>query len=155
MARPYLGCGWALIGPGLGFGAEAAVHAMRLIHSGVFDEHPGLRIILGHLGEGLTFWINRLDIDFERPWLRRNPQLRIDRPPSEYLREHFVFTTSTFLASALVAVLTELGSDRIMFASDHPWLSMADAVEFIEGSPLSDVARHDVCHGTAERLLGL
>jgi len=44
-----------------GFGAEVGLHSMRLICSGVFDKYPGLKIILGHLGEGLAFWLWRID----------------------------------------------------------------------------------------------
>ena len=53
-ARIYAGHSW-LLGPTWAFGQETAVHALRLMGSGLFDEHPKLKIILGHMGEGLPF----------------------------------------------------------------------------------------------------
>jgi predicted TIM-barrel fold metal-dependent hydrolase len=44
-----------------GFGAETAAHTLRLILSGLFDRFPRLRIILGHLGEGLPFLLPRVE----------------------------------------------------------------------------------------------
>jgi predicted TIM-barrel fold metal-dependent hydrolase len=150
----YVGYGWALPGPGLGFGAETALQTMRLVLSGLFDEHPSLRIVLGHLGEALTFWINRLDIDFKLPWADRGG-LRLDRLPSEYIRENFFFTTSTFLTSALVSVLMEMGPERIMFASDHPWLNMHEAVGFLDNAPIDGAEREQISSLNAAKLLAL
>jgi len=41
-----------------------SLHTMRLIYAGLFDKFPKLQIILGHLGEGLPFWLPRLDFPF-------------------------------------------------------------------------------------------
>ena len=56
----YEGHPWFL-GPSWSFGAETAIHALRLMASGIFDKHPRLNIILGHLGEGLPYSIWRVD----------------------------------------------------------------------------------------------
>src|SRR4029453_15346601 len=48
-ARLYAGHPW-LLGAAWGFGNETAVHALRLIGSGLFDEFPRLSIVIGHLG---------------------------------------------------------------------------------------------------------
>src|SRR5919206_3128642 len=53
-AQIYDGHPW-LLGPTWAFAQETAVHALRLMASGLFDAHPGLRIILGHMGEGLPY----------------------------------------------------------------------------------------------------
>jgi 5-carboxyvanillate decarboxylase len=58
--KPYEDYGFALAGPPWGFGAETSLHALRLIYSGVFDKYPRLKIVLGHLGEGLVFWFSAL-----------------------------------------------------------------------------------------------
>jgi predicted TIM-barrel fold metal-dependent hydrolase len=50
------------------FQAEAGTHAMRLIMSGALDRHPKLKIVLGHLGEGLPFWMWRLDNIYKRAY---------------------------------------------------------------------------------------
>jgi predicted TIM-barrel fold metal-dependent hydrolase len=156
LIKPFLGYGWALPGPGLGYGVETALHAMRLIYSGLFDELPKLQVILGHLGESLTFWLYRLDLDFTQPFLAARHRPSIARRPSEYLRQNFYVTTSgNFLDSALVSVLMELGPDRILFGSDYPWESIAKAVEFVDRAPISGADRRKLYHENAARLISL
>lgn len=155
MIRPYEGYGWALPGPGLGFGHETAVHAMRMVYSGVFDRFPDLQIVLGHLGEGLYFWLYRLDFDFTKPWLA-NKRPPVQRRPSDYLRENFHITISgNFLASALVQTIAEIGTDRVLFATDYPYESNEQAIAFIADADLTDEEKEKIFHGNAERLFGL
>ncbi len=59
-ARQYEGHSW-LLGPNWAFAAETALHALRLIGSGLFDECPRLKIVLGHLGEGIPVQLWRID----------------------------------------------------------------------------------------------
>jgi predicted TIM-barrel fold metal-dependent hydrolase len=154
MLEPYLGHGWALPGPGLGFGHETAVHAMRIILAGVFDRLPKLQIILGHFGEGLMHWLYRVDFDFNKPWMKLN-RPPIAKKPSDYLRENFWYTTSgNWLDSALLATMHEVGAGRILFASDYPWEQIEDGAAFIEAAPIDQETRERICHGNAEALFG-
>jgi 2,3-dihydroxybenzoate decarboxylase len=156
MIKPYLGYGWALPAPGLGFGHETAVHTMRLIYSGLFDEYPNLQMMLGHFGEALTFWFYRIDFDFIKPWLDPAHRPKIDRKPSDYLKQNFWFNSSgNFLNSALVSCLMEVGSDRVMFASDYPWETLDDSVSFMDNAPLADVDREKMEWRNAAKLFGL
>lgn len=156
MIKPYLGYGWALPAPGLGFGHETAVHAMRLIYSGLFDRCPDLQMMLGHFGEALTFWFYRIDFDFIKPWLDPAHRPKIERRPSDYLKHNFWLNSSgNFLNSALMSCLFEVGSDRLMFASDYPWETMEDAVSFMEKAPLADVDRDKIEWRNAAALFGL
>ena len=79
-----------------GFAAETGLHVLRLIVSGLFDRFPRLKIVLGHLGEGLPFWLYR--IDFMHAGIVRSGRSEGVRPlkrrPSDYLRENFHYTTS-------------------------------------------------------------
>jgi 5-carboxyvanillate decarboxylase len=59
MIGPFLKYG--LYFAGWGFAAEAGLHAMRLIMCGALDRYPQLKIVLGHMGEGIPFWLSRLD----------------------------------------------------------------------------------------------
>src|SRR6516162_5282262 len=59
-AKIYHSHQW-LLGPIWAFGQETAVHALRLMGSGLFDTHPRLQIILGHMGENLPFGLWRVD----------------------------------------------------------------------------------------------
>jgi predicted TIM-barrel fold metal-dependent hydrolase len=154
MLKPYTGYGWALAGPGLGFGHETAVHAMRMVYGGVFDRFPKLQVVLGHLGEGLYFWLYRLDFDFTKPWLAGGPTL--ERRPSDYLRGNFHVTISGhFQLTSFTSTLAEIGVDRMLFATDYPYESVEQAIQFIEDAPLSTDDKEKIFHGNATRLLGL
>jgi predicted TIM-barrel fold metal-dependent hydrolase len=125
---------------------------MRLICSGVFDEFPDLKIILGHLGEALPFWITRIDM----PLMVQMLDGKIKKKPSQYLRDNFMVTTSgMFCQPALLCTLLSLGADSILFAVDHPFESNAEAVQFMELAPISECDKEKICHLNAERLLAL
>jgi 2,3-dihydroxybenzoate decarboxylase len=156
MIRPYLGYGWALPAPGLGFGHETATHAMRLIFSGLFDRFPDLQMMLGHFGEALPFWFYRIDFDFTKPWLDVSHRPNLQQRPSEYLKRNFWFNCSgNFRVAPLLATLFEVGADRLLFATDYAWEIMGDAVEFFHAAPLADVDREKMAFRNAEALLGL
>jgi len=156
MALPYLDYGFELAGPSLGFGAETALHAMRMIHGGVFDRHPSLQIVLGHMGEALPFWLYRLDLAVTRPRAFPGPGPRLSRRPSDYLRANFYFTTSgNFRYSAMLPALLEFGTDRMMFASDYPYEDMRQAADFVDGVPLSGPDRDRLNWATASALFAI
>ncbi len=154
--KPYLDHGFALAGPAWGFGAEAALQAMRLIYSGIFDKYPGLKIILGHLGEGLIFWMYRLDFSFKRPWMEEEVRPRIKRMPSEYIRDNFYVNTSGMHSvPAFLSVYLELGADHMMFAADYPYENSGEAARFIEEIPASNIDKEKIQHSVAEKLFKL
>jgi 2,3-dihydroxybenzoate decarboxylase len=152
-----------------GFCAEGGLTAMRLICSGIFDEYPGLKIILGHLGEALPFWMWRLD----NRWLHssvtlmstREPEKkteasplakRLKKLPSQYIRENFFVTTSGMSwQPAFLCAYLALGADRILFAVDHPMEPSKEAVQFMDSMQISDHDKEKIYHLNAERLLGL
>jgi predicted TIM-barrel fold metal-dependent hydrolase len=146
-----------------GFAADAGLHAMRLIMSGTFEKYPGLQIILGHLGEGIPFWLWRLD----NRWLREkdgwkglieaDPSARIlKKNPSQYFKDHFhVAISGMFWAPALQMTITALGADRVLFAVDCPAESSEVAVDFIRSIPINEREKEKICHLNAERLLKL
>jgi predicted TIM-barrel fold metal-dependent hydrolase len=138
-----------LVGASWGFSAVGSLSALRLIYSGLFDAHPGLKIILGHLGEGLAYWSWRIDNRWERRG-RARPTGR----PSEYLKRNFWVTTSgMFDSTAFSCVREVLGAERILFAVDYPFESSEEGAAFIDRVPLADAERAMICHGNAERLL--
>lgn len=156
MIKPYADYGFALAGPTLGFSVEAAVHTMRLIFSGLFDKYPGLKIILGHLGESLIFWISRIDFSFTKAWFDEEARPKIKNVPSEYIKNNFIITTSGMPAvPAFLSVFLELGADRIMFAADYPYEKSDEAVRFIEQIPISDIDKAKIQYLNAEKLFKL
>jgi 5-carboxyvanillate decarboxylase len=151
--KPYQDYGFALAGPTWGFGAEAALATMRLIYSGVFDKFPKLKVVLGHLGEGLVFWIYRIDFSFKKPWMDEEVRPKIKKAPSEYLRNNFYVNNSgMYSVPAFLNVLLELGADHMMFAADYPYENSPEAVRFIEQLPVSNPDMEKITHSVAEKL---
>jgi 5-carboxyvanillate decarboxylase len=156
MIEPYKGYGYMLLGPALGFGAETALQSMRLMYSGVFDRYPDLQIVLGHLGEGLYFWVYRLDFEFTKPWLTRDPRVKSERAPSEYLRQNFYASTSGhFQSSAFMGTYMEAGADRMLFATDYPYESNTQAVAWLESQPIAPADKQKIFHTNAATLFGI
>jgi predicted TIM-barrel fold metal-dependent hydrolase len=153
---PYSDYGFALAGPPWGFGAEAGLHVMRLIYSGLFDKYPKLKIVLGHLGEGLVFWIYRIDFSFKKPWMGEEVRPVIKKAPSEYLRNNFYVNNSgMYSVPAFLSVLLELGADHMMFAADYPYENSDEAAIFIEAVPVSVPDKEKVLYGTASKLFNI
>ncbi|HEX7475598.1 MAG TPA: amidohydrolase family protein [Dehalococcoidales bacterium] len=154
--KAYSDYGFSLAGPAWGFGAETALAVMRLIYSGVFDRYPKLKIVLGHLGEGLVFWIYRIDFSFKKPWMEAADRPAIKKAPSEYLRNSFyVNNAGMYAVPAFLSVLLELGADHMMFAADYPYENSEEAANFIRKVPISDPDKEKILHTTAEKLFKL
>jgi 2,3-dihydroxybenzoate decarboxylase len=138
-----------------GFAAEASLQALRLILSGTFDRFPGLTVILGHLGEALPFSLQRIDNRYYA--LAKAGLLKpLKRLPSEYFRANFLITTSGFTsAPPLQLSLDLLGEQRILFATDDPYESVEQAVEFMNCVQISEQSRRAIYHENAERVFNL
>lgn len=138
-----------------GFTMEASLHAMRLIMSGTFEHFPRLKIILGHMGEGLPFWLQRIDNRYELQ-VRIGGIKPLPRMPSEYFLENFVITTAGVTsAPALRLSLEVLGPERVMFAADYPYEDARAAVDFLRSTDLDETTRARVAHRNAEAVFGL
>jgi 2,3-dihydroxybenzoate decarboxylase len=150
----YADYGFILAGPPLGFGADAHLHAIRLIYSGLFDRYPRLRIMLGHMGEGLPFWLSRMDGYWDKPWKGVKP--KIERKPSEYVRENFIATIGGMcFLPAFMCAYAALGADKIAFSVDYPYERTDAAVRFIKEAPIPDADKEKICCGNAARLFKL
>jgi 2,3-dihydroxybenzoate decarboxylase len=153
MIEPYLDYG--LYFAGWGFAVETSLHAMRLIMSGVFDQFPDLKIILGHMGEGLPFWLDRIDNRYLLQ-VKIGAVEEMKKLPSEYFLNNFVITTAGMTYAAPLKLSNEvLGPDRILFAADYPYESMPEAVEFMDSVEISVKDRHRIYHANAEELFGI
>ncbi len=141
--------GEMMAGAGWGWHIETALHVLRMIVGGVFDAHPELQIVVGHMGETLPFMLQRVDV-------MAPAMTRLKKPISAYLREnvHYTFSGFNFLPTFLELML-QVGVDRIMFSTDHPYQSMAEGRAFLDRLPVSDGDRERIAHGNAERLFAV
>ncbi|HWL04279.1 MAG TPA: amidohydrolase family protein [Xanthobacteraceae bacterium] len=130
---------------GWGFTVETATAGIRMVLSGVFKKHPKLKIILGHLGEGLPFLLWRMDQTFSRDG-------RVDF--RHEFSSHFYLTTSgNFSNPALLCSVMEMGIDRILFSVDYPFVDQKPATEWMKTVPLCQEDRVKILSGNAEKLL--
>jgi gamma-resorcylate decarboxylase len=144
--HPWLrGASWA-------FGVETATHALRLMASGIFDRHPKLTGILGHLGEMLPYCIWR----FDHRVTKRPRGIPARRRFTEYLRSNFFVTTSgNFHTNTLKAAVAELGVDRVLFAVDYPFEECGDAASWFDGCDIPEADRLKIGRTNAAQLFGL
>jgi 5-carboxyvanillate decarboxylase len=153
MAEPYKRFG---LETGIyGFQAETGLHGIRLICSGVFDRFPRLRIVLGHLGEGIPFWLWR--VDYMHPVRSsHNARPRLELTPSEYFRRNFMITTSGMnWEPALRFCIEAVGADNIMWAIDYPYQLTEGAAAFMDAASIPDEDKHKIFHRNAERVFGI
>ncbi|CVI64079.1 amidohydrolase family protein (plasmid) [Agrobacterium leguminum] len=152
-AQIYEGHPW-LLGPTWAFAQETAVHALRLMASGVFDDFPRLKIILGHLGEGLPYSIWRCD--YRNAWVQTPPRYPAKRRLGEYFRENFYLTTSgNFRTQTLIDALLEIGSDRILFSTDWPFENVNHAAEWFDVTSIAEGDRVKIGRENAIKLFKL
>ncbi len=135
---------------GWGWHIETAVHLLRMILGGVFDRHPKLQVVIGHMGEAIPFMLPRLN--------RTLPQqmTKLERPVAEYLRRNVHYTFGGFnFAPTFLNLLLEIGIERIMFSVDYPYGSMEEGKSFLQHLPVTEADRERIAHGNAEQLFGL
>jgi len=132
---------------GWGWHIETAVHVLRMGLGGVFDRFPDLQIVVGHMGETLSFMLPRIN--------RNLPMelTKLKRPMAEYLRENIYYTFAGFnFPQNFMNLMQQVGVDRIMFSVDHPYGSMVEARTFLDQLPISPADRNRIAHKNAERL---
>jgi 2,3-dihydroxybenzoate decarboxylase len=147
----YEGHPWFL-GPVWSFGAETAMHALRLMGSGLFDKHPRLKIILGHLGEGLPASMWRVDHR-----LKKNSRgMPARKPLGEYFRTNFYITTSGNLRTqTLLDTMLEVGADHLLFSTDYPFEEVGEAAEWFDNTMISENDRIKIGRLNAMKLFKL
>ena len=151
--RIYDGHHW-LLGPIWAFGHETAVHALRLMGSGLFDAHPKLNIVLGHLGENLPYALWR--IDNANGWVKNRSPYPAKKPIRDYFCANFHITTSgNFNTQSLIDAMLVLGADRIMFSTDWPFENIDHAATWFDACPISEPDRLKIGRENARRLFKL
>ncbi|KAG9603401.1 amidohydrolase-like protein 2, partial [Aureobasidium melanogenum] len=142
-----------LIGPPLSFAQGVSLHLLGMITNGVFDRHPKLQIIIGHLGEHIPpdLWrINHWFEDIKKP-LGLAAQCK--KTVRDYFAENIWITTSgNFSTPLLQLCMTEVGADRILFSVDYPFENFEDACEWYDGVELNRNDKLKIGRENAKRL---
>ena len=143
--------GFVLGMAGWGWHAETALHVLRLYLSGAFERHPRLKLVIGHMGEGLPAMLGRCE-NVLTPMTSKY----LSRTVRETLLDQVWITTSgVFDIPAFMPALLTFGADRIMFSVDYPYAPNAVARRFLDSLPVSLADRAKIAHATADTLLRL
>ena len=156
MIAPFLERG--LDGAIFGFGVEVGLHMMRLMVAGVFDRFPKLQIVVGHMGEGLPFWLYRLEYMHNATVAaqRYESMKKTQRKISEYLRENFYITTSGMAwQPAIMFTQSVIGVDRVLYAMDYPYQFVPEEVKTHDDLPISDADKKKLFQTNAEKVFKL
>jgi 5-carboxyvanillate decarboxylase len=156
MIRPLLECG--LDGAIYGFAVETGMHLLRIIMSGALDRFPGLRLVVGHLGEAIPYWLFRVDF-FHRGIVstKRYRNIRpLEKKPSDYMRENVYVTTSGMAWEPVILYARSvLGNDRVLYAMDYPYQFVPEEVLVTDNLPISGDELRAFYQTNAERVFGL
>lgn len=132
---------------GVGWHYETGVQLLRLILSGVFDRFPGLQVIVGHWGEAVLFYLERIE--------PLAVAAKLARPLSEYVRSNVLVTPSGIFSQRYLRWATEMvGVERILFSTDYPFVPVPQGGgrRFLEEADLSDAGREKIASGNWDRL---
>jgi predicted TIM-barrel fold metal-dependent hydrolase len=142
--------------PTWGWPVETGTHLLRLICAGVFDRHPNLKIIVGHMGELLPFCFNRLNVGLTMAGWLTGEQPTMRNSVGYYLRENvFITSSGVFDVPVFDCARAMLGLDNLMFSVDYPFQDNFAAMEFLNRCGLSPDEKEQFAHRTAEKLLKL
>jgi hypothetical protein len=142
--------GFRLATAAWGWHSEVAIHVLRLVLSGTLDRHPKLRLIIGHMGEGLAAMMVRSDrtlADYVGHLTRSVAQTILDQVS--------VTTSGLFTQPPLDVALAVFGIDRVMFSIDYPYSSNRTGRNFLDTLKLPAADLEKFAHGNADRLLKL
>ncbi len=138
-------------GSGYGWHQEVLTQCLRLILTGVFDSLPKLQFIIGHMGEGLPFYYERIVGD-----LSESTEGSLNKPIGQYFNDNFWYTTSAFFQDELLHLLLKYVSvDRVMFGIDYPFADMKQGTDWFRAVDLPREAKEKIAFRNAERLFGI
>ena len=153
MIKPFEVFGFKV---GWSWAAEVGTHIIRIIGNGVFDQFPKLRLVIGHMGEGLPFCLDRIDNRYfwEHEMAAIAPKLK--RKPSDYIRDNIVVTTSGMnFATPLLATIQAVGIDNVLFAADYPFENVRESVDAIDNVAIADRDKEKLYSLNAKRVFKL
>lgn len=138
-------------GSGYGWHQEVITQCLRLIITGAFDRFPNLQMIIGHMGEGLPFFYDRIVEDMSEP-----TEGSLDKPVGQYFSDNFWYTTSAFPRDELLHLLLKsISVDRVMFGADYPFADMKQQTDWFRAVDLPREAKEKIAFRNAEKLFGI
>jgi len=134
-----------------GWHQEVVTQCLRMITYGVFDRFPKLQIIIGHMGEGLPFFYKRI---LEK--MGEVTKHSLNKPFEQYFHDNFWFTTSALFQDDLLDLLLNyISVDRVMFATDYPFVNMKEGTDWFRAVNLPRKDKEKIAFRNAQKLFGI
>jgi aminocarboxymuconate-semialdehyde decarboxylase len=146
-----------------GWPYETSVAMARIAFAGIFDRHPGLKIVAHHFGGMIPFFEGRIGPGLDQLGARTSgfdpKSIRIEKRPFDYFKMYYADTAVFGSRAATECGLAFFGPERTLFASDAPFdpekgpMYIRETIRIIDSLDLSEGDRALIYHGNAERLL--
>ena len=138
-----------LSGFGIGWHYDVGMQVVRMILAGVFDRHPDLKIIIGHWGEVVSYFMDRLDEV-------KQEDTGLNKPISRYFEDNVYVNPSGMTYGANFRYcLEKFGADHILWGEDYPYRMPDNIRSMLENCDLNNADKEKIAHGNAERLFKL
>ncbi|KIW11576.1 hypothetical protein PV08_10877 [Exophiala spinifera] len=142
---------------GFSWHAEVALHVIRLFASKLFDAHPNLKVLLGHMGEMLPFQLDRIHKLIQKTW---PVSLKPQRHLLQVWHENIYITTAGMFSLAPMACLIHMCcADKVLYSVDYPFCSNQDGLRFLyqlrNSEMVNDQDFEAITYRNAARLLDL
>jgi len=139
-----------LAGHAFGWHADTGIHIIRLILSGIFDQYPDLKIVSGHFGELVPFFLERLDENLP-------PQLTgLQKNFADYYREQLYLSPSgMFYDAPFQLCLSEMPEDHLLWSMDYPYVMRENTREYLKNYPINEELKEKIAFSNAEKLFQL
>ena len=149
-----LNLGAAFAGAAFGFGADTMKTSIGLIIGGLFDRHPNLRMILGHMGEFYPYDLDRMDNRFS-VFGKFDPYVKCEGTFTDYFKNKNILMTTSgiFDPTTALCAIHKLGVENIVFGSDYPYENFKASVDFVSELPLSISDKHKIFHENGEKYI--
>lgn len=109
----------------------------------VLEKFPDLKLILAHLGNG--FWDQTIEIADKFKGVMFDTAIAIS----------YIDSPTTLDNEEAIDIIRTIGSDRILFGSDYPWINPAKDIERIRSLDISGDAKKLILGENAARLFNL
>ncbi|KAK0722781.1 hypothetical protein B0T26DRAFT_643611 [Lasiosphaeria miniovina] len=133
----------------LGYAHRVGMHVLGIVTAGVLDRFPGLKIVIGHMGEHIPYDLYRIDHKLNRARFPQMPMSK-DKLVRDYFgTQLFITTSGHFSTPALLCALQEIGAGAVMFSIDYPFESIPNGCVWfddhvpINGRDLVDIGRNN------------
>ncbi len=134
--------------------SETGVHILRLFASGLFDEYPKLKVIIGHMGEMLPFMLDRIMRFAKKQWPERKQDLQ-----TVWDQNVYITTAGMFSVPPMACLLRVSKIDHILYSVDYPFSSNEEGMDFMDELGKSGLCSKEeldkISFGNAEELLGV